>query len=106
MYVCPADTVAAPPDVVWRLLTDPTSYDTWADARVESVDPPGRARGGQVVEMSSGAFGLRFNVRFDVERVDDTTRDLEFRGVFPLGIRLHEHITVRPVDGRSRVQYG
>ena len=106
MYVCPAATVAAPPETVWRLLTDPKTYDTWADARVESVDPPGQARPGQVVRMSSGALGLRFKVRFDVERVDPTNHELEFRGSFPLGITMHEHITVRAVAGGSRVQYG
>jgi hypothetical protein len=56
--------------------------------------------------MSSGALGLRFKVRFEVERADATTRDLEFRAQFPFGIRMHEHISVRPVDGGSRVQYG
>lgn len=106
MYVCPADTVDAPADVVWNLLTNPASYDTWADARVERVDPPGPAQPGQQVLMSSGAFGLRFRVRFEVDRVDQARRELEFRGSFPLGISMHEHITVRPVDGHSRVQYG
>ena len=56
--------------------------------------------------MSAGAFGIRFKVRFDVERVDNEKHDLEFRGTFPLGLSMHEHITVRAVDGRSRVQYG
>lgn len=106
MYVCPAANITAPPETVWRLLTDPKTYDTWADARVESVDPPGPASPGQVVHMSSGALGLRFKVRFEVERVDETTHDLVFRAVFPFGITMHEHITVRPVEGRSRVQYG
>ena len=106
MYVCPADTIAAPPDTVWRLLTNPKTYDTWADARVERVEPPGLAQPGQVVQMSSGAFGLRFKIRFDVERVDGTGHDLEFRAQFPFGIRMHEHISVRPVEGGSRVQYG
>ena len=106
MYVCPAATIAAPPETVWRLLTNPKTYDTWADARVESVDPPGPAQPGQVVRMSSGAFGLRLRIRFDVERVDPTTHDLEFRGSFPLGITLHEHIAVRAVERASRVQYG
>ncbi|HET9848181.1 MAG TPA: SRPBCC family protein [Candidatus Dormibacteraeota bacterium] len=98
--------MAAAPETVWQLLTNPKTYDTWADARVEAVDPPGPARPGQVVRMSSGAMGLRFKVRFDVERVDEATHDLEFRAEFPFGIRMHEHITVRPVDGASRVQYG
>lgn len=106
IYVCPADTVAAPPEIVWKLLTDPATYDTWADARVESVQPPGPAQAGQVVLMSSGALGMRFHLRFDVERVDPAAQELEFRAQFPLGIRLHEHISVRPVAGGSRVQYG
>ncbi|TME44800.1 MAG: hypothetical protein E6I56_11170 [Chloroflexi bacterium] len=106
MYVCPADTIAASANVIWSLLTDPASYDTWADARVEAVDPPGRAKAGQVVRMSSGFLGLRFGVRFDVERVDEATRDLELRGSFPFGLTMHEHMTVRPVDEGTRVQYG
>lgn len=106
LYVCPADTVAASPEVVWGLLTDPGHYDTWADARVDRVDPPGPARPGQVVLMSAGRFGLRFRVRFDVERIDEATRDLEFGAQFPLGIGMHEHISVRPVAGGTRVQYG
>ena len=106
MYVCPADTIAASPETVWGLLTDPKTYDAWADARVERVEPPGRARPGQVVGLSARGLGLRFKVRFDVERADDPTRDLEFRAQFPFGIRMHEHISVRPVAGGSRVQYG
>jgi carbon monoxide dehydrogenase subunit G len=96
----------APPERVWNLLTDPATYETWAEARVDAVDPPGRAQAGQRVHLSSGFLGLRVRVRFDVERVDEAARDLEFRGTFPLGVTLHEHISVRPVDGRSRVQYG
>ena len=106
MYVCPAAAIAVSPETVWRLLTDPRTYDTWADARVERVEPPGVARTGQVVVMSSGALGLRFKVRFDVEQADGSTHDLEFRARFPFGIRMHEHISVRPVEGGSRVQYG
>jgi uncharacterized protein YndB with AHSA1/START domain len=106
VYVCPSDTIAASPETVWRLLTDPKTYDTWADARVELVEPPGGAQPGQVVWLSAGALGLRFKVRFDVERVDEATHDLEFRAQFPFGIRMQEHITIRPVASGSRVQYG
>jgi hypothetical protein len=106
LYVCPSDTILALPERVWNLLTEPATYETWADARVDVVDPPGRAQAGQIVHMSSGFLGIRFRVRFDVERVDESARDLEFRGTFPFGITLHEYISVRPVDGRSRVQYG
>jgi len=39
-------------------------------------------------------------------RVDPATHDLEFRAAFPFGIRMQEHISLRPVEGGSRVQYG
>ena len=106
LYVCPADTVGAPPDIIWGLLTDPATYETWTDARVDSVEPPGTARPGQVVRLSGGALGLRLGFRFDIERVDPTTHDFELRVQFPFGIRLQEHISVRPVEGGSRVQFG
>jgi len=106
VYVCPADTIGASPEVVWSVLVDPMTYGTWTDARVEAVDPPGRAHAGQIVRMSSGFLGLRLAIRFDVERVDEATRDLELRGNFPFGFTMHEHMTVRPVDGGSRVQFG
>jgi hypothetical protein len=56
--------------------------------------------------MSSGAMGMRFGVRFDIDRVDPLAHDLEFRAQFPLGIRMHGHISVRPVEGGSPVQFG
>jgi hypothetical protein len=70
------------------------------------VEPAGPAHPGQLVVMSSGVLGMRFSVRFEIERTDSESHDLEFRARFPLGIRMHEHISVRPVEGGSRVQYG
>lgn len=106
MYVCPADTIAASPARVWDLLTDPASYDTWADGRVERIEPPGRAVAGQVIHLTAGFAVLRFKVRFDVQRVDEASHDLEFDGFFPFRVTMHEHISVRGVDGHARVQYG
>ncbi|HEX9095421.1 MAG TPA: SRPBCC family protein [Candidatus Dormibacteraeota bacterium] len=105
LYVCPADTVVAPPETVWRLLTDPATYETWTDARVDSVEPPGPAQPGQVVLLSGGVLGIRLGFRFDLERVDPATHDFELRVQFPFGIRMREHITVRPVEGGSLVQF-
>jgi len=106
IFVCPAATVAARPETVWRLLTDPATYDKWMDPRVDSVEPPGPPRPGQVVLLSSGALGMRLRIRFDLERVDPATHDFELRVQFPFGIRMREHISVRPVEGGSRVQFG
>jgi hypothetical protein len=56
--------------------------------------------------MTSGLLGFRFKVRLDVDRVDASTHDAEFRVRFPLGLTMNEHITIRPVDGETRVQFG
>lgn len=106
MYVCPADTAAVPPEVVWQLLIEPATWGIWADAAVKSVDPPGRAQPGQVIKFGSGFAGIFFEASFVVDRVDDSTHDLELEGIFPFGLTMHEHITVRPVDGQSRIQFG
>ena len=106
LYVCPVDTVAASAETVWRLLTDPATYDKWMDPRVDSVEPPGPARPGQVVLLSGGALGMRLRFRFDLDRVNATTYDFELRVQFPFGIRMREHISVGQVEGGSRVQFG
>jgi len=49
---------------------------------------------------------MRLGFRFDIDRVDATTHDFELRVQFPFGIRLQEHISVRPVEAGSRVQFG
>ena len=105
--VCPSETIRAPIERVWELLTTPASYDTWIDGRVERIDPPGPARPGQVVEVSSGAAGLRFRVRFRVRAVDEAHHVFEFDGRLPLAITMHERVSMAPVgDGLTRVQYG
>jgi hypothetical protein len=58
------------------------------------------------VWLSAGLLGFRLKIRFELVRIDEATHDFEFRGYFPLGITMQEHITVRAVDGGSRVQYG
>jgi len=106
LYVCPADTVDAPVETVWSLLSDPASYGNWADAHIDDVAPPGPAQAGQVVQMTARALAIPLRVRFDIERADPVAHDLAFRATFPLGIRLQEQISVRPVGEGSRVQYG
>jgi carbon monoxide dehydrogenase subunit G len=106
LYICPTETVAAPTETVWALLSDPASYGRWADAHVDDVAPPGPARPGQVVRLTARALGIPLRVRFDIERVDPVAHELAFRATFPLGIRMQEQISVRRVGEGSRVQYG
>lgn len=106
LYVCPADTVAAPAETVWSLLSDPASYGDWADAHIDDVAPPGLVRHGQVVRMTARAVGIPLRVRFDIDRVDPVAHELAFRATFPLGIRMQQQITVRAAGEGSRVQYG
>ncbi|HYM50228.1 MAG TPA: SRPBCC family protein [Candidatus Limnocylindrales bacterium] len=96
-----------PIERVWRLLTEPASYDTWIDGRVERVDPPGPAHPGQLVEVSSPAMGFRFRVRFRITAVDERNHAFEFDGRLPFGITMHERISVVALGPAStRVQYG
>ena len=105
--VCPSATIRAPIERVWELLTTPASYDTWIDGRVERADPPGPARPGQLIEVSAGAAGLRFRVRFRVTAVDGADHVFEFDGWLPFKITMHERISMAPVgEGLVRVQYG
>ena len=98
--------IAASPDKVWALLTNPATYETWTDARFESADPPGPLRSGQVLHLSSRFLVWRARIRFEVLDADARRHDFQFRGFFPFGLTMHEHISVRGVDGKSRVQYG
>lgn len=105
--VCPSETIRAPVERVWRLLTAPANYDTWIGGRVERVDPPGAARVGQVVDVSAGAFGLRFKVRLRIIAVHEGENILEIDGWFPFGITLHERLSLAAVgDELTRVQFG
>ena len=47
LTVCPAAVVAAPVESVWELLSEPTLYDVWWDARTERIVPEGKAAPGQ-----------------------------------------------------------
>ena len=105
--VCPAESARASAEVVWALLTKPASYGTWADARVVSVEPPGRAGAGQQIRMRAPTWAPVFQIRFVVERVDDAARVLELRGEFPFGLRMRNRFAVRPLDAStSRIQFG
>ena len=106
-YVCPTDTIAAPVERVWQLLTNPSLYDSWIDGRVERVSPPGPVRPGHVVEISTRGFGRRWLLLFKVLSVDPDKRVLEFDVDLPLGLKMHELMTAVALDsGHTRLSFG
>ena len=103
--VCPAALVAAPPDRVWRLLTDPALYDSWADAQVMAVEPPGPIHLGQRIRMRSRGRGRWWPVDFLVLGIDRDRRWLELDVVLPFGIVNHERITLDPYEQDTLVRF-
>jgi hypothetical protein len=106
-YVCPTDTIAAPVERVWQLMTDPDLYDTWIDGRVERASPRGPAQPGQVVDVSTRGLGRRWTVKFRVLAVDPQRHVFELDVDLPLGLKMHERMTAVPLDaGHTRLSFG
>jgi uncharacterized protein YndB with AHSA1/START domain len=104
---CPAANVAAPVEEVWVLLADPARYDEWWDAHLERMEPVGPAVEGQRAEASTGAFGRRFTISFEVLQVDAEKHKIQMDVNQPFGIMEHTTISCTPIDEQScRVQFG
>jgi hypothetical protein len=107
LNVCPAAVVAAPVEVVWGALADPTRWGEWIDGRVVSVIPPGPAAVGQVIALGARELGREWHPVITVGLVDPAARQLGFRGTFPLGLELRQRMTCTPIDASScHVQFG
>jgi uncharacterized protein YndB with AHSA1/START domain len=107
LSVCPAAIVAAPVEDVWALLADPAKYGEWADADVERVVPEGPITPGQMIYLTTKAFGRSWHIVFRVEMVDPDRHQVQTHVTFPLGMTLQERISCTPIDATScRVQYG
>lgn len=105
--ICPAAAVAAPVESVWEVLADPTTYDTWWDARTERIVPEGEAAPGQVVYAKTSAFGRTWDVTLRVEAVRPEMHQVALRVALPLGIVNHATITAAPLDATSsHLQFG
>ena len=105
--LCPAAVVAAPVESVWELLSEPTLYDVWWDARTERIVPEGKASPGQVLYAKTSALGRKWDVTLRVEMVNPEKRQIQLHVTLPLGIVNHATITCTAIDTTScRVQYG
>lgn len=106
-YACPIAVVKAPAGKVWEILSDPETYGTWSDAKTISIIPPGKAVPGQTVYAKASALGLSRDVTIHVEAVAADDHALDLTTHLPLGITVHNHITVRPIDtGTTQVSFG
>lgn len=107
LTVCPADTIAAPVEIVWEILTEPEFYANWANAQLQKIEPPGPAVVGQAISLTSKALGRTWPVLFTVEKVDAEKHQLGLYAVLPLGLRMRPHISCASVDANTcLVRYG
>ena len=107
LSVCPTDIVQAPAERVWALLADPAQFDLWWDAHTVAITPPGPAQPGQQVEAVTHGLGRDWPVHFTVNAVDAAHHSLDLVTDLPLGIHMHNHLTVLPIDaGSSRLTFG
>jgi uncharacterized protein YndB with AHSA1/START domain len=105
--VCPTAVVSAPVERVWEVVSDPTTYDAWWDARTVRIEPEGAATPGQVVYAITRGLGRTWAVTLRVEAVDPTRHQLRLRIALPLGIINDNTITVNAIDATScRVAFG
>ena len=105
--VCPTAVVAAPVECVWELLSEPTLYDRWWDARTERIVPEGQATPGQVLYAKTSAIGKTWDVTLTVEMVNRDRHQIQMRIMLPLGVANHATITCTAIDAAScRVQFG
>lgn len=107
LTVCPSDTVAAPVETVWEILTQPAYYSTWADAQLQKIEPPGPAVVGQTISFTSRALGRSWPIIFTIEKVDAEKHQLGLYAVLPLGLRMRPQISCTPIEATtSLVRYG
>ena len=107
LTVCPADTVAAPVEVVWEIMTQPAYYPEWADAQIQHIEPEGPAVVGQTIHFTSKELGIKWPIVFKVEKVNAEKHQLGLYAVFPLGLSMRPHISCTAIDAAtSRLQYG
>jgi uncharacterized protein YndB with AHSA1/START domain len=104
--VCPAATSKAPPERFWEVLTASERLGKWTDARVVSIEPPGRAQPGQQIHMRAPGLGMEFPVRIDVGEMDPKHGWIDFVAYLPFGVVNQEHLTLTPMpEGGTLVRF-
>ena len=96
--VCPSDMVAAPVEIVWDVLTQPSRYDTWLDMHTTSIEPEGPAVAGQTIHAWTRAFGKKWDVSPSIVQVNAEKHQIVFDVKLPLGVMERSTITCTPID--------
>ena|SRR2546430_11402753 len=105
--VCPSAMIQAPVATVWQLMTRPEGFDTWVDGRLEAAEPPGPARAGQRLRLSTWAAGIRFRVLIEVREVDAGAHRLRMLVRLPFGIVNDQTTTMaEALNGQALVRFG
>ena|SRR5579863_765454 len=105
--ICPTASIAAPVETVWELLSDPTLYDTWWDARTERIVPEGKATPGQMIYATSSALGRKWDVTLRVDAVNPEKHEVQLHITLPLGVVNDATISAAATGGASsRLQFG
>jgi hypothetical protein len=107
LSVCPAAMVAAPIEMVWELVINPSRWGEWADVETVRIVPEGLASPGQMIYVTSSALGRTWHVSFKIEQVNPDKHQFRSLVTLPLGMRLYEDIICTSIHaGSCRVQYG
>ncbi len=105
--VCPVANVAAPVEVVWELLAQPSNYDGWWDAHLERSVPEGPATPGQINYATTRAFGKQWDVTLVINNIQPAKHQIQIDASLPCGVIDHATFTCTPMDSVScRVQFG
>ena len=98
---CPTDIVAAPPERIWELLTQPDLLAHWSGLKL--IEGPGRAL--VVGDRAVLGPGLGLRVIFEVIAMDPP-RQFTLDAHLPFGVVNHEVVQISPLDpGRCRVTF-
>ncbi len=107
LYVCPAAVVTAPCATVWEVLKTFPSDPSWMGVGLQRAEPSGRLQPGQVLLVSTTAFGRHWQSRIEIEAMDEEKGFIDMRVLLPLRIVNREHMTLAPVlAGKCQVQFG
>ena len=100
---CPTDVVEAPAETVWKLCTEPSLIDTWADTKL--VEGPARTLAeGDFLRFKTGP-GRLLEVTWKVGP-PKPPRELPLHIALPFGLTNEEVIVISPMgERRCRVTF-